>query len=335
LYAVCDELAPDNVGRGFVVASHPNGPVADFCAALRDLQVASGISRSSLAREIHYGRSQLYDILDGRIRRPPEWDRLVEPLLRTCLRGKPDVDRLVADWRTRYEVLLRVHDELTRRTSRLPEVAEGRITGMRTSEAMVEHAAHLWPRLTEHPFVRAVGAGHLTDAEFRRWMVNDYYFNVEYQRFIASLAGSAPDDAITEVLATALSDTRLGLTQIRQLAQRFAIDVGEEPAPATVALAAYLQAQLWRGYGPSVTGLYACEQVYFHAWSSVRPRADRSTPYWPLVDAWSNPTYEIWLSSLGRLVDATTATPEMLRTFEWVIRLELLFLDALHNGSGW
>jgi len=103
-----------------VVASHPNGPVADFCAALRDLQVTSGISRSSLAREIHYGRSQLYDILDGRIRRPPEWDRLVEPLLRTCLRGKPDVDRLVADWRTRYEVLLRVHDELTRRTSRGP-----------------------------------------------------------------------------------------------------------------------------------------------------------------------------------------------------------------------
>ena len=80
-------------------------------------------------------------------------------------------------------------------------------------------------------------------------MVNDYYFNVEYQRFIAGLAGSAPDDAITEVLATALSDTRLGLTQIRQLAQRFAIDVGEEPAPATVGLAAYLQAQLTRGYG--------------------------------------------------------------------------------------
>ena len=71
-----------------MVAAHPNGPVADFCTALRDLQVASGMSRSALAREIHYGRSQLYDILDGRIRRPPEWDRLVEPLVRACLRGR-------------------------------------------------------------------------------------------------------------------------------------------------------------------------------------------------------------------------------------------------------
>jgi hypothetical protein len=35
------------------------------------------------------------------------------------------------------------------------------------------------------------------------------------------------------------------------------------------------------------------------------------------------------------LVDATTATPEMLRTFDWVIRLELLFLDALDTGASW
>ena len=113
-----------------MVATHPNGPVADFCTALRDLQVASGISRSALAREINYGRSQLYDILDGRIRRPPEWDRLVEPLVRACLRGRPDLEPMVAEWRTRYEVLLRVHDELTRRVSRSPSRPSGR-TGLR------------------------------------------------------------------------------------------------------------------------------------------------------------------------------------------------------------
>jgi thiaminase/transcriptional activator TenA len=318
-----------------VVASPPNGPVAEFCAALRQLQVASGISRSTLAREIHYGRSQLYDILDGRIRRPPEWDRLVDPLLRTCLRGKPDLERLVTDWRTRYEVLLRVHDELTRRAGRPAEPVPGPLAGLATSQALLAHSARLWPRLTEHPFVRTVSAGELTDTQFRGWMVNDFYFNVEYQRFIAGMAGTAPDDAIIEVLATALSDTRLGLTQIRRLAQQFAINVSEEPAPATVGLTAYVQAQLTRGYGLSLTALYASEQVYFHAWSAVRPHADRATPYWPLIDLWSNPTYEIWLASLGRLVDATTATPEMLRTFDRVIRLELLFLDGLQSGAGW
>jgi thiaminase/transcriptional activator TenA len=178
-------------------------------------------------------------------------------------------------------------------------------------------------------------AGELTDTQFRRWMVNDHYFNIEYQRFIAGMAGMAPDDAITEIVVTALSESRLGLTKIRQLSQRFAIDVSGEPAPATVGLAAYLQAQLSRGFALSLAGLYAAERVYFDAWSAVRPQADRTTPYWPLIDDWSNPAYEIWLASLGRLVDATTATPEMLRTFDRVIRLELLFLDALQTGAGW
>jgi thiaminase len=318
-----------------VVGSVPNGPVADFCAALRELQVASGTSRSALAREIHYGRSQLYDILDGRIRRPPEWDRLVEPLLRACLRGKPDLERSVAEWRTRYEVLLRVHEELTRRAARAAEPAADPAVGMATSQALLAHSARLWPRLTEHPFVRLAGAGELTDVQFRRWIVNDHYFNIEYQRFIAAMAGMAPDDAITEIVVTALSDPRLGLTKIRQLSQRFAIDVSGEPAPATVGLAAYLQAQLTRGFDLCLTGLYAAERVYFDAWSAVRPRANRATPYWPLIDDWSNPSYEIWLASLGRLVDATTATPEMLRTFDRVVRLELLFLDALDTGADW
>jgi hypothetical protein len=53
------------------------------------------------------------------------------------------------------------------------------------------------------------------------------------------------------------------------------------------------------------------------------------------IGGWSNPPYGIWLASLGRLVDATTATPEMPRTFDWVIRLELLFLDALDTGASW
>ncbi|MBA2696680.1 MAG: hypothetical protein H0U62_12770 [Actinobacteria bacterium] len=48
-------------------------------------------------------------ILDGRIRRPPEWDRLVEPLVRVCT---GDDQRKVAQWRRRHDVLVAVHTEL-------------------------------------------------------------------------------------------------------------------------------------------------------------------------------------------------------------------------------
>ena len=87
------------------------GPVAEFCAGLRRLQQGSGLDRAVVARRVGYSRSQLYEILDGRIRRPPEWDRLVEPLVRACT---GDDQRAVAEWRRRHDVLVAVHSELAR-----------------------------------------------------------------------------------------------------------------------------------------------------------------------------------------------------------------------------
>ena len=87
------------------------GPVAEFCAALRRLQQGCGLDVAALARQLRYSRSQLYAILDGQVRKPPEWDRLVEPLVRACTGD----DRAVGVWRRRYDVLAEVYRELRRR----------------------------------------------------------------------------------------------------------------------------------------------------------------------------------------------------------------------------
>ncbi|MGH8881111.1 MAG: helix-turn-helix domain-containing protein, partial [Stackebrandtia sp.] len=94
-----------------MAAQRSDGPVADFCAALRQLQLDSGLGRVALARQVNYSKSQLYAILDGEIRRPPEWDRVVEPLVRACT---GDDERTVNHWRRRHGELLKVY-ELSRR----------------------------------------------------------------------------------------------------------------------------------------------------------------------------------------------------------------------------
>ncbi|WP_204008165.1 nSTAND1 domain-containing NTPase [Virgisporangium aurantiacum] len=86
-----------------------DGPVADFCRSLRRLQQSSGVDRSTLARRLGYSRSQLYAILDGRITRPPEWKRLVEPLVRACV-GNDEV--IVAQWRRRHGIVREVYTQL-------------------------------------------------------------------------------------------------------------------------------------------------------------------------------------------------------------------------------
>lgn len=315
-----------------MVADRGNGPVGDFCAELADLQRASGLSRTALARMLNYGRSQVYEILDGRIKRPPEWDRLVEPLVRTCLartHSGAALDRAVATWRHRHEVLVRVYDELSRHR---PQATPGR---RGPAEELVARSGRLWPRLRSHPFVQAVCTGTLDDAAFRRWMVNDYHFNVEYQRFVAALAGIAPTAEATEAVALGIPSDLLGLHQISRLSARSFVDVTAEPNLTTIGFASYLQVQLSRGYPLALTALYATENAYYLTWTSVRADADRSTPYWHLIEHWSSEPYGNWISSLGRLVDASAPDglgPETYRVFDRLIRFEIAFFDAIHQG---
>ncbi|MFE9204839.1 tetratricopeptide repeat protein [Micromonospora sp. NPDC007230] len=96
-------------------------PVAAFCADLRRCWQASGRNLPSVAREIRISRTQLYAILNGEIKRPPDFDTLVRPLIRAC--GGTDTD--VADWRRRHEVLVGVHTQLHRHpVARVPVPAQ-------------------------------------------------------------------------------------------------------------------------------------------------------------------------------------------------------------------
>jgi tetratricopeptide (TPR) repeat protein len=88
------------------------GPVAEFCAGLRQLCQSSGCDLRVLAGELKVSRSQLYAILGGEIKRPPDWGGLVRPLVETCTGGDVQV---VAEWRRRHGVLVGVWEELRRR----------------------------------------------------------------------------------------------------------------------------------------------------------------------------------------------------------------------------
>jgi tetratricopeptide (TPR) repeat protein len=86
--------------------------VPDFCAGLRQLCRESGCDLAVVASELKISRSQLYAILNGEVKRPPDWAGLVGPLVAACTGGDA---RLVAEWRRRHAVLVGVWEELGRR----------------------------------------------------------------------------------------------------------------------------------------------------------------------------------------------------------------------------
>ena len=102
---------PDATGYGEAVADAPDpGPVAAFCADLRRRWQASGRDLQSVARDVRISRTQLFAILNGEIKRPPDFTALVRPLIRAC--GGTDAE--VADWRRRHGILVGVHAERRR-----------------------------------------------------------------------------------------------------------------------------------------------------------------------------------------------------------------------------
>lgn len=102
---------PDDTGYGGPVdGARDTAPVAAFCADLRRRWQSSGRDLLSVARDVRISRTQLYAILNGEIKRPPDFDALVRPLIRAC--GGTDAE--VADWRRRHEILVGVHAETRR-----------------------------------------------------------------------------------------------------------------------------------------------------------------------------------------------------------------------------
>lgn len=121
------------------------GPVAEFCADLKHLRLTSGLNVVTLTRQLNISRAQLYAILNGEIKRPPDWHRFVRPLVAACTDS--DVKAL-AQWRQRHTVLVGVCEELRRRDrlasitgSSAPSQATPEISAAFSVDANAAHAS--------------------------------------------------------------------------------------------------------------------------------------------------------------------------------------------------
>jgi tetratricopeptide (TPR) repeat protein len=87
-------------------------PVTEFCAQLAELRIESGVEIPKLAQQLGLSRAQLYAILAGKVKRPPDWDRVVRPLVDVCTQGDPGA---IAAWRRRHALLTAVWEKLRQR----------------------------------------------------------------------------------------------------------------------------------------------------------------------------------------------------------------------------
>ena len=85
-----------------------DGPLPAFCARLKRLQQASGLTQNALARHAGLGKSQMSAILNGEIKRLPGWD-VVQQVVHVCMEYAAKTGRQLPldlceerDWQRRY-----------------------------------------------------------------------------------------------------------------------------------------------------------------------------------------------------------------------------------------
>jgi uncharacterized protein YidB (DUF937 family)/transcriptional regulator with XRE-family HTH domain len=120
-----------------------SGPLTLFCGRLKRLQMTSGISQSRLLRAAHLGRSQMSDILNGKIKRVPDWDVTIA-MIRACMEHAEASSRPVprelsdeGDWRRRYADLEQDLDAEPQHGSRR-EMRPGRLLAQVTDPFVLE-----------------------------------------------------------------------------------------------------------------------------------------------------------------------------------------------------
>lgn len=209
---------------------------------------------------------------------------------------------------------------------------------MTTAAALLAGSAELGRSLAKHPFVVAAGDGTLASDAFDRWLVEDYFYVVEFRRFLALLAAAAPTEEVRDLLLAALVPLRAELELFRTQAAARQLSLCVEPAPTTLGYASYLHASLLDGFEVALAVLYGAEKAYYDAWAPLRACAQANSPYWPFINNWSAPEFGVWVEELAAALDRVTPlgpTSGQRRAFSRVLRLELRFWNGVHVGDGW
>jgi thiaminase len=185
------------------------------------------------------------------------------------------------------------------------EASLARIVEMTAAELVSRHH-DAWRRAVSHPFLDAVGDGTLAEANFDRWLAQDYLFIADLLAFQAGLLARAPRPP-QRTLAAGLVALDAELTWFEETARRRGLALTGSRHPTTEAYRTALVRLLDAGMEVALTGLWALERAYLEAWRGTAPGAP---PYRPFVEHWTAPGFGRYVADLEELAgdgDATEA----------------------------
>ena len=207
-------------------------------------------------------------------------------------------------------------------------------------------AGEAWALYTQHPFLKALALGTLPLEGFRRYLIQDYLYLIQYARGYA--LGAYKSETLEEIRASskvmaAILDVEMPL-HIAYCAEWGLTEEEMAATPEDMRMLAYTRFFLERGLAgdkldldvaliPCIVGYAEIAQ-----WMLADPHTVlKGNPYAPWIEAYAGPEYReavataiATLEALGQRRGAEARYPSLLKTFRTATLLEAAFW-----GIGW
>jgi len=231
---------------------------------------------------------------------------------------------------------------------RITSGGQGGKSKMALSDELYDAAKSIWDAQLEHPFVRGIGDGTLDEDRFRRWVLQDYRYLIEFARVFAWATAKADCLASMSWYASVLDltlNTEMALH--REYAARFGLtdtDLESEPMwPTTRAYTDFLVRTAADGdMVDLVAALLPCAWGYVHV---ARRLAETGSPadqrYADWIAQYASDEFADaarWLrGELDRLAEGATAAKKSRLTdlFLQSSRYEWQFWEMCYYGEHW
>ena len=219
---------------------------------------------------------------------------------------------------------------------------------MAFTDALYEAGRPVWDAQLAHPFVRGIAGGDLPEESFKRWVVQDYRYLIEFSRVFAWAAAKADRLESMSWYAAALHLTLNTEMQLhRQYAARFGLSAADlENAPMWPTNRAYtdflVRTAADGDLADLVAALLPCAWGYVHVGQELakrKPPSDQRYADW--IAQYSSTEFAEaadWLKrEMNRLAEGTTPEKRRRLTELFVLssRYEWLFWEMCWRGESW
>ena len=183
---------------------------------------------------------------------------------------------------------------------------------MKLSEILFESVRELWDEAAKNPFVTAMADGSLDSELFKAYMLQDYYYLIEYTEILEQMQEQAADAQTVQFLKEAAQATRreMDTVHVPNMAKLGITDKEIEAGQKTPACTEYLQylrKTAQKGTVQGLTALLQCSWSYAYIAQTVtkryRSRLKRS-PYAEWFSAYTSEEYSDanagWIAVLER-----------------------------------